>query len=899
MKELAAERAAVREAVSSLRLAPVLFELGARPHPPRDLYRAYLRQSDIFIGIYAGEYGWVAPDMTISGIEDEYTLARGMPQLLYVKDVPERHERLRDMLARIADEGAVSYRRFKSGEELRDMVADDLATLLTERFARAPEREASACLLPSYPTSLIGREREIGELTRLLVDPDTRLVTLVGTGGTGKTRLAVGAAWQVWDSFRDGATFVGLADLRDPSLVAPSIASAIGLQAEGEAANALIDELRKRQMLLLLDNFEQVVDAAPVVAEIVQRAPGVTVLVTSREPLGVYGERQFPVSPLSLAGDADGAAESSAVRLFVERARAVRPDFALTPANAPDVNEICARLDRLPLAIELAAATARVLPPRAIRERLGLHLDGLLAPERDRPQRHRTMHSTIEWSYQLLDERERRVFERLGVFAGGLDVEAAERVCGAAYDGDVLDALASLCAKSLLRADSTEDGEPRFGLLHVVRAYALEKLEERGDLVAARDDHADHFAAFADRHEETLARSRDDRDRRPLDLEYANMRDALAWSLERLGAKAEATAWCEKLLGTLYFYWYMSGRSAYVAGVWHHEAVPDSIARPDGAKGVRGQPARSEGREWSERALAAAEAAGDERARAQALFALGTQAMWQGSYAEARSFLDESVVLWRRLGDTQRLGRVLMTRAINALNEGDAVTSKTGLAEAAAIFRGTPYVATLGICLMHLGDITSREGDIAAARRYLLEAFDIERGIGAVWSAAAVLNSLGELERMEGDYEEAGARYREALEILEQLSAASDIARATHSLAYVALRGGDVDGATDGFERSLASFERLGHRRGMAEAIIGIGAVAAARGQHKRAARLIGAGDRLIEEIGAGLWPADARERECDLAVIRDAIGSDALAEEIAAGRDLTLEAALQLARAG
>jgi predicted ATPase len=872
MRELADERAAARDAVAQLRLTPVLFETGARPHPPRDLYRAYLDQSDVFIGIYAREYGWVAPGMEHSGIEDEYLLSGAKPRLIYVKDAPDKDERLRAMLDRIAGEGGVSYKRYKTPDDLRELIPDDLALLLAERFAAPPSVEAppsgglaQRAPLPSFATPLIGREQEASEVGGLLARDGVRLVTLTGPGGTGKTRLAVRVADEVAPRFAEGASFVDLSPVRHPARVASAIASALGIHEAGEVepAEALENDLRPREMLLVLDNFEQVVEAAPMLGRMLSAAPGLRLLVTSREPLRIYGEHERPVAPLELPQAGDSTAEHGrreSVRLFVERARAVRPDFALSDENAADVAAICARLEGLPLAIELAAMRVRVLSPRAIGERLAGQLDVLSGGARDIPERQRTMRATIAWSYDLLEERERQFFARLGVFVGGFLPSGAEAVAGAG--ADTLDMIGSLVAKSLLRAEVSSSGEPRFRMLEMIREFALERLGEE-ETAAALALHARHYTQVAARWEDRLMAAQSAETHRYIDEEYGNLREALAWTLADL-PQAGGDA-LERLVGTLYFYWYVSGRL-------------------------------TEGREWSERALAVAEAQGDEVAVAAALTAVGAMAMWQGRLSEARRAGERSVALLRRL-DRDRLGFSLMLLGITALHQADIAVAKAALEEALAIFRAHGQEETTPICLMHLANVATSEGDLETSRQYVLQGLEIQRRLGHGWSVAWFLGNLGELARAKGDHAEAGRHYRDALALFEEAAVRGDITRTRFCLGYVALREGQVEPARAHFLAALSSHEAMGNRRGLSEALSGAAAVAAALGDAAAGARLFGASARAMLDAGAGWWPADARERERDLAALRALAYAD-LDAEIAAGEEMTAEEATALARA-
>ena len=505
--ELAQERNAVRDAVEQLRLTPVMFELGARPHPPQALYRSYLEQSDVFVGIYWQSYGWVAPDMDISGLEDEYVRSTGMPRLVYVKrPAPDIQPRLEALLGRLKDDDTTSYKTFRDGTELHDLVLDDLAVLLTERFD-AVDRGAAAAEdvptnLPVHPSTFIGREELRGELRGLLRSEDVRLVTLTGPGGAGKTRLALEAAADVGSDFADGVYFVDLSAEHEPDEVFAAIVRTVPLPAvtEDPPRAALERGLRNARMLLVLDNFEQVTDAAPGLSDLLQYCPHLTVLVTSREFLRVRGEFRVAVPPLSLpegvAVTVAQARGSEAIRLFVDRAAALVPGFALTDGNASDVAAICALLDGLPLAIELAAARVNLFAVDELRARLEQRLDELRGGPRDLPERQQTLRRAIEWSIELLRDGDRAAFAALSVFTGARipDVEAVIERLPPLGDLDVIECLGSLVDKNLLLSALAADGRPRLSMLRTVRGYAAEQLESRPELaVAVRRAHAEHY----------------------------------------------------------------------------------------------------------------------------------------------------------------------------------------------------------------------------------------------------------------------------------------------------------------------------------------------------------------------------------------------------------------------
>jgi predicted ATPase len=500
LKELAPERRAVRAAIERLALAPVMFELGARPHPPRELYRAYLGQSDIFVGIYGEQYGWIAPGEEVSGLEDEWNLAPGIPKLIYLKRSEHREERLEELLARIRADDDASYVGFADAAELADLLTADLATLLAERFdaagaRRTPLGEPAAEVFSTEPvrppsplTRLVGREAELATVARMLAVEGQRLVTITGPGGIGKSRLAIAAAREVEAAFADGVVFVDLAPVLDAGLVTAAVANALGIRDTGDRslADKLAGALGHRRVLLVLDNVEQVVDAAAELGALLAGSSA-SVLATSRILLRMRGEQNVPLGPLPSSDAAD---------LFAERARAVKPDFELTDENVQQIVAICAALDNVPLALELAAARLRVLTPAALIERLDHALPLLVGGARDLPERQRTLRATIDWSAQLLSDPERELLLRLGVFRTGFGLDAAEWMSDGLDAADPVEALGALVDGSLVR-EQDRGSRAWFAMLATVREYGRDRLAERGQLADAQARHADFYAGLA------------------------------------------------------------------------------------------------------------------------------------------------------------------------------------------------------------------------------------------------------------------------------------------------------------------------------------------------------------------------------------------------------------------
>jgi predicted ATPase len=794
LKELREERDAARRAIERLRLTPVLFEQGARPYPPRSLYRAYLEQSQVFVGIYGQQYGWIAPDMDVSGLEDEYRSAEDKPRLIYVREPsPDRDPRLSDLLDRIKREGQTSYKSFRDTSELQGLIEQDLSLLLSERFDEAAPGPIRTTEVPVPASSFIGREREVPALVELIERDDVRLVTLTGPGGIGKTRMALRAASDLRTRFEDGVAVVMLAPVSSGAMVASAISGALGVpETPGRAPlDVLKDFLRPRRMLLVLDNFEHLVEAAPVVVELLEAAGHLKVLVTSREVLRLSGEREFPVPPLSLperrvTHSTDALAGSEAVRLFVDRAQAVRPDFTLTDELVPVVTEICRRLDGLPLAVELAAAWIRTLAPEAIADRLDRRLNLLTGGARDLPQRQRTLRATLEWSYDLLDEADRSLFERLGVFAGGWTLDAAEAVCAGDVASDVIEGLASLVEKSMVRRARAAPGEPGFEMLETIREFAVERLESRGDAERVRRAHASFFLRMALDAEPLLRTGEQDRTVERLAAENDNLRAAMRWSLDR-GEPGRVA----RMGQALWLFW------------WVRSLLSEAVA-------------------WMEEVLGAGEQLTTEE-RAMATLVLGSSAFTQGDDARAVPNLRHAVALGRELGDLRGTATALIALAAAVAQTEGATRAEAMAREAVAAFRDLGDAWGIASGLGVLGLILNLAGRSEEAVPVLEESVVDAREVGqpALLGLSLLHLGLGRLEM--GDVENAGVTLRESLGLLAGRGNREITAGAVEALAEVSARAGDHEtgavlfGAAKGVRSSVGALvwapERASHDR--------------------------------------------------------------------------------------
>jgi predicted ATPase/Tfp pilus assembly protein PilF len=863
LQELLAERHAAKAAITDLRLIPVMFELGARPHPPRELYRNYLEQSHIFVGIYWQRYGWVAPGEEISGLEDEYRLSGNRPKLIYVKTpAPAREERLASLLERIRDDDQASYKPFSTADELRELIENDLAVLLTERFANSliPPRVAESTpppMLPLPPTPLIGRAREVAAVSALLLDKDVRLVTLVGPGGVGKSRLALEVATRLHQHYKDGVYFVPLAQVTDPDLVVPAIAGALHIGESGGASllGSLKEQVRGKKLLLLLDNFEQLEDAAPVLSELLAAAPELELLVTSRFTLHLSAEHLYEVRPLSLplAGRSpfEAIRATEAVQLFVARARALKPTFSLTVENALAVAELCYRLDGLPLAIELAAAR---IPPQALLKRLDRRFDLLKGGARDLPDRQQTLRNTIDWSYELLNAAEKTLFARLAVFVGGCSLEAAEAVC--AEGGlDTLESLASLVDKSLLRP-AGPGGEGRFLMLESVHEYALEKLQEGGREADIRRRHAVFFLELVEAAEPYLMAAQQSDWLKRLDEEHDNVRVAL----QTLRQEPELQL---RLASSLFRFWLIRG---YL----------------------------SEGREALAQALVAA--TDRTKGRATALYVASVLARTQGDYRAARSLLEESLAISRALHDKRGVADALSNLGVVNQEQGDLSTARSLLEESLTIRRDIGDERGALVSLINLGNTVYQQGDYALARSLLESGLSKSRVLGDKSSVATVLDSLGSVARAQGDVSGQRALYEESLAVSRELGDKIGVALTLCNLGEVAAEQGQHAAARAYLEEGLSLQRELKDRRGLAFLLEGFAQLLAAEGDAERAAQLYGAAEAVREAIQAPLSEAERLQHKSKLAAVQSHFNEATFARFWNEGRSMKPEDAMACA---
>jgi predicted ATPase/DNA-binding CsgD family transcriptional regulator len=727
---------------------------------------------------------------------------------------------------------------------------------------------AATILLPL--NTIIGRRIELGQIAGLLTAGGVRLLTLTGPGGVGKTRLALQAAAGLRNSFGDGVFFVPLASITNPGLILPTIAQTLGVReaSGGPLLSSLTAALGDKHLLLLLDNFEQVVEGASHVADLLLRAPNLHVLATSRIALGVYGEQEFPVEPLALpeAGmqpSREQATQYEAVRLFIERARSARPDFQVSNATAPTLAEICRRLDGLPLAIELAAARIKALTPDALLKRLSRRLPMLTGGAANLPPRHRTLRGAIAWSYDLLSDDEKRLFRALSVFAGGCTLEGAfslwTSLSPSSDEQSCLDLLTALVNKSLLKQEEQESGEPRFLMLETIREFARERLDESGEAAQIESEHAAYFVALTEEAEPKLVGAEQATWLDRLERDHDNLRAVLQRAHD---ARDGATGL--RLGGALWRFWYMRG---YI----------------------------TEGRKWLSGALEAGEGT-DALALARALNGLGNLSDIQGEYDEAREAHEKALLLWQEAGEKRGVARSLNNLGNVVRLQGNYARAQDLYRRSLELYRELGSEWESAILLHNLSVATWSLGEVEDAQRLGEEGLQKQRKLGDKRGTASVLDSLGAILASRGDYEGARARHEEALNLWREVADRPGIARSMCALGDVLASQGDHVTARRMQSESLRTRYKLGNKRGIADCLHRLATVDRERSEPRRLVTLVSAADALCASIGSAVPDEEQARLDHWLAFARDKMGAEAYGEAWEEGKRLQLDAAVALA---
>src|SRR6266446_1421113 len=751
----------------------------------------------------------------------------------------------------------------------RDL-ARELAAI-RDRFSEklSKEVETRPTNLPVQRTGFVGREKEVVAAKELLLRQDVRLVTVTGPGGIGKTRLAVQVARGLVEHFPGGTHFVSLSSISDPGLIASVIVQTLGIREAGgqsplEILKENLQDSRRAPMLLLLDNFEHLIQAAPTMAELLAMGPNLKIMVTSRAALHVYGEHEFPVPPLALPDSRSMSPlellQYPAVALFVQRAVAVKPDFEVNRENASAVTEICARLDGLPLAIELAAARVKVLAPSSMRTRLAARLQLLTGGARDLPQRQQTLRAAMDWSYDLLSAAEQKLLRRLSVFVGGCNLEGVEAVCDTKrdLDLDLLDGMASMVDKSLVQQVEQGKGESRFVMLETIREYALEKLEVSGEDALTKRAHAAYCLVLAEEEASDPSGAQGTEWIGRFALEHDNFRASLEWLTETGDAE-----WGLRLATALFRFW----------------EIREYLA---------------EGRDRLGRLLKLTGAAAPTKARTRALFAAGVLAGEQGDYASAEMHISESQNIARQLGDNTGVAVSLNALAVFARDRGSVAKARALFEESLALWRELGDLKAVARALSNLANVVKLQGDYDRARSLYAECLSIFRGLGDRTGVAWSLNYQGDVARDQGDSAAAGTLYEQCLAIFRELGDRWGIAGTLADLGSLAREQRDYPRAHSLYRESIIIFQELDHKRGIARLLECFACSAADQFKAERSLRLAGAAAALRKNIGAPLTPAEQAKLEAFLDPARLALANTAGATAWLEGWALPVEKVIE-----
>ena len=756
--------------------------------------------------------------------------------------------------------------------------AVELKLLESEQFSPAQKKERVVGNLPAQISSYVGRAREIGEIKDLL--KENRLVMLTGAGGSGKTRLALQVAEELQGGYPDGIWLVELANIREPSLVLPTVAKVLKIAEKTGAAlsDVLKDELSRKHLLLLIDNLEHLLDSAPLIAELLAAAPQLWIMGTSREQLHIYGEQEYPVLPLNLPDlnskiTSEELKRVEAVALFIKRAKAVNPDLSLDEETLDYIARICVSLDGLPLAIELCAPMVKIFPLRVIAERIDKNLGTIPSGPRDLPARQQTLLQTLQWSRDLLNEDEKSLFARLAIFNGGGTMDAIESICIEGITGDVGNLISALVNKNLVLAQERMNGEIHFGLLETIRQHNLDRLSTTDELNSLANLHAKYFSQLAEESVQHILGSEQVTWLDKLEIEHDNLRDSLAWYRTAEGQAESGLL----LAGSLEHFWAIRGY--FSEG---REYLSAALSRPDGL----------------ERTLA----------RANALHAAGHLTYLQSRYPETRSLLEESLSIYRELEplDRRGLANALITLGDMETELGNYSTASTLMKEALEIMRELDDIRGISRALWQLGACAVRPGDYDQAVRYFEEALPLLRQIGDRGNTTIALSGLSEVAIRQGDFERATLLEAESLTLRREIDDPWGIAVSLANFGWIALRQDDLNQAVSLLKESLILRRDIGDRGGSSWCLEKLAEIALITGQRKsssvakedfqRAARLFGAAEAMREPVDSKIDLVDQPEYERQVSAVAEQLDEATFTKAWNEGRGMSIEQSIEYA---
>ncbi|MCE7988097.1 MAG: hypothetical protein DYG89_43585 [Caldilinea sp. CFX5] len=887
---------------------------------PEQMYGEQIDQRSDLYAVAATLYTLLTQTRPPDAQERTYALANGQPDPLRLAHLvnPLAPPALAEVLQRAM--AIKPGERFDSAAVLRAMlnkIADVSETVMVEEQSVTAQAQASKPLspnnLPAQLTSLVGRQSEIAQVQQLLQRADVRLVTLTGPGGVGKTRLGQQVATELLPFFRDGVFFVALAAIRDPNLAIATIAQTLGVREAGSdpLLESLQAYLRDKTLLLLIDNFEQVIEAAPRLTELLAACPQVKMLVTSRELLNLRGEHQFPVPVLPLPDlgqlpTLDTLAQVAAVELFVQRAQAVNPDFSLHATNAHTVADLCIRLDGLPLAIELAAARSKMLSPQAMLERINDRFGLLSKGARDLPDRQRTLRATLDWSYGLLTTNEKKLFGRLAVFVGGCTLIAAQQVCNPfnneklpSLEIDVLDGLASLLDKNLIYQQTGLDGDLRFMMLLTLHDYASARLSECSEFYAIHRLHAAYYLTLAEQAQSELSGPNQLIWLNRLETEHDNLRAVLHRNIENDTGEIAL-----QLGGFLRRFWERYGHISE-GRKWLKESLSRSSHKLSSLRAsglaAAGVLATDQGdyaaaRSLIEEGLAIRRKLEDKNGVANSLGNLGNIARQQGDYADARNRYEECLRTFEELGETWSIATTLLNLGAIAHEQGDYSSAYSYYQKSLAIYKQLGDERSVAILLVNLGNMAAEQGDYTSGYQFLEQGLILYRKLGDLIGTSTALLNQGIVSAQMGNYSQAIILYQEALTLQEKVGERPGIAHSLLHWGIAILAQGDHNEAEALLRQSLQLLKELGNKSLIAMSLEAYAKLSLLEGTAKRSSQLLGAADALRKTIAVPLPPVDRLAYEQNLNKVRTLLGEKVFTVTWAVGQAMTMEQAIEYA---